>query len=155
MRIAKTVGAVALSVSLAGCMTLSQVSDYCRTNPIACTVVGLFVAGGVILTAGVLLQIGPFAAHHAVYSDSRLKEDVRLLKVLDGGVKVYTFRYKGDNRYFVGVLAQDLLNDERYRGAVGKDENGYYLVDYSALGLKLHGEKAMRDAGKAAIARAG
>src|SRR5690349_1798174 len=41
-------------------------------------------------------------------SDSRLKEAVVPLKQLANGVELYRFRYKGDSKVYVGVIAQQV-----------------------------------------------
>lgn len=68
---------------------------------------------------------------------------------MDNGLKLYSYRYKGDDRMFVGVLAHDLLKD-----AVSKDKSGFYVVDYGALGVRLFGSDAMLDASQKALDRA-
>jgi hypothetical protein len=87
------------------------------------------------------------------YSDARLKRDIRPAGLLPNGVKLYSFRYRNDARSFVGVLAQDLVADPRFRHAVTTDASGLYLVDLKALGLDVQGDsEAFRAAGVAAAA---
>lgn len=73
-------------------------------------------------------------------SDSRLKRDIHHLETLPNGIRLHTFRYWNDSRVFVGVLAQELLQDARYRHAVHQSDKGYYTVDLAALGLRMDGE---------------
>ena len=40
------------------------------------------------------------------------------------------------SRKFVGVMAQDLINTQ-YEDAVYKNEQGYYMVDYSKLPVEM------------------
>ena len=88
-------------------------------------------------------------------SDVRLKRDIRYLKTLGNGVRLYTFRYWNDDRLFSGVLAQDLLADERYRDAVQVSPEGYYRVNLEALGLRFTGDADQyREAGSRALAGA-
>ena len=54
---------------------------------------------------------------------------------------------------FVGVMAQDLLADEKFSHAVVKRGN-YFAVDYAAIGLTVVGGDEMRDAGNRALALA-
>jgi hypothetical protein len=68
-------------------------------------------------------------------SDRRLKRDVRLLGVLANGMKIYRFRYLWSDVVQVGVMAQDLLRRREWRDAVVRLANGYFAVDYAALGL--------------------
>lgn len=71
------------------------------------------------------------------WSDRRLKRNVRELTTLDGGIRLYAFQYLWDERYFVGVMAQDLLLDPKRRAAVIKTPSGFYRVDYARLGLRM------------------
>jgi hypothetical protein len=85
-------------------------------------------------------------------SDLRLKKDVSPVEMLPNGLQLYAFRYWNDDRIFVGVMAQDLLEDERFRHAVIKDETGYYTVDLGALGLEVVGSREeFFEAGKSAL----
>ena len=52
-------------------------------------------------------------------------------------------------------MAQDLLEDERFRHAVIEDKSGYYRVDLEALGLEVVGSHSQFiDAGQRALAEA-
>jgi hypothetical protein len=116
-------------------------------------------------TACVLLIVGAIKAvklvalsqHHNAprRSDIRLKHDIDYLATLDGGLKLYAFSYLGDDRRFIGVMAQDLLADGRYAGAVSIGDDGYYRVDYDMLGLGYLGTDAMDEPGARAAALAG
>ena len=70
-------------------------------------------------------------------SDSRLKDEINELTVLKNGLKIYSFKYKSRDEVFVGVMAQDLLLNPKWASAVVQREDGHYLVNYSALGLKM------------------
>jgi hypothetical protein len=74
-------------------------------------------------------------------SDIRLKENIEFIKV-ENGLNVYSWNYIWNTtKRFVGVMAQELLNT-KYAFAVTKDNQGYYMVDYSRLPLKnILGEK--------------
>ena len=73
--------------------------------------------------------------------DLRLKQDVLPVETLPNGLQLYSFRYWNDDRTFVGVMAQDLLEDERFRHAVSEHRSGYYVVDLAALGLDVAGSR--------------
>jgi Protein of unknown function (DUF3300)/Chaperone of endosialidase len=69
-------------------------------------------------------------------SDVNLKEDIVPLKRLNNGLELYRFRYKGgDGTAFVGVMAQDVQQIEP--SAVWRDHDGYWMVNYDQIGLKL------------------
>ena len=70
-------------------------------------------------------------------SDQRLKADITRVGQTSDGITLYAFRYHGDERRFVGVMAQDLLASERFRHAVHRGKHGFYVVDYAALGLRM------------------
>jgi hypothetical protein len=84
---------------------------------------------------------GFFSDGAAVTSDLRLKQDVCPVEILPNGLQLYSFRYWNDDRTFIGVMAQDLLKDERFRHAVSEGGNGYYAVDLAALGLDVVGSR--------------
>ena len=86
-----------------------------------------------------------------VPSDRRLKRDIVHLATLSDGIKLYSFRYLDSETLYVGVMAQDLLEDPRFRHTVLTGADGFYLVDYDALELTMvtldvwnaHGLEAM------------
>ena len=70
-----------------------------------------------------------------VPSDRRLKRSIELIETKENGIKLYSFQYLWSDEYFVGVMAQDLLDTPFESAATLK--NGYYVVDYSKLGLEM------------------
>ncbi|TVR92988.1 MAG: hypothetical protein EA418_12565 [Wenzhouxiangellaceae bacterium] len=68
-------------------------------------------------------------------SDRRLKTGVVPLYKTPAGIQLYSFRYLGGQTTFTGPMAQDLLADPRHAHAVHRGSDGYYRVDYEALGL--------------------
>jgi hypothetical protein len=83
-------------------------------------------------------------------SDRRLKTVIELVDVLENGLRLYAYRYRGDERLFVGVMAQDLLADRCFSHAV-VERDGYLAVDYAALGLSVIGAAEMIQAGGRAL----
>jgi len=148
MRIKSWIVAVAV-LALAGC-TAEQRADvraYCDRNPAICILAGAVVIGGVV---GIVAATEPDSPHPQPIkqiSDKRLKVDIHPLQTLNNGIKLYAYRYRGDDRIFVGPLAQDLLADPRFRGAVSVDAKGYYRVDMTALDLEVVNATAMTAAG--------
>ena len=87
-----------------------------------------------------------------IVSDLRLKRDISPVDTLPSGIPLHSFRYWNDDRTFIGVMAQDLLADERFRHAVSTDRSGYHVVDLAALGLGVSGSRAqLLEAGRAAL----
>ena len=73
-------------------------------------------------------------------SDARLKMNITPVAVLPNGIALYSFQYRRDpTTTYVGVLAQDLLNSDKreFRDAVIGGADGYFAVNYDALGLKM------------------
>jgi hypothetical protein len=70
-------------------------------------------------------------------SDKRLKKDIQYLTTLSNGIKLYSFKYISEDNAYVGVMAQDLLEDKSYRDAVVTNEFGFYAIKYDLLGLKM------------------
>jgi hypothetical protein len=90
-----------------------------------------------------------------IISDGRLKTHVQHAGGTAEGLNLYSFRYIGEDREFRGVMAQELLGDERHRRAVEVGADGYYRVHYARLGLASLATDEMRAAGERAARRAG
>ncbi len=71
-----------------------------------------------------------------ILSDRRLKRDTRPIATLQNGLQLYSFRYIGDDVFYVGVMAQDLLKQAEFKDAVRTTSDGVYVVNYEKLGLK-------------------
>jgi hypothetical protein len=85
------------------------------------------------VSAKLLSKIG----ETSVESDVRLKRDIEHLATRPDGLPIYAFKYHWDDEVHVGVMAQDLLQNELWRPAVLTKPNGYYAVDYGRLGLRM------------------
>lgn len=66
----------------------------------------------------------------AIMSDVRLKTDIRRVGTTDGGLPVYTYRYKGRPEFHMGVMAQDVA--EVMPQAV-VPVGGFLAVDYAEV----------------------
>lgn len=84
-------------------------------------------------------------------SDRRLKRDIILLATLENGMKLYSFRYIWSDTVYVGLMAQDLLLHREWRAAVVRLPNGFYVVNYAALGLRMTTLEEWSRAGLAAV----
>ena len=78
---------------------------------------GLGIAG--IGAAG---QAGSFAN---LFSDIRLKDNVKLIGKSPSNINIYSFNYKGSDDTYQGVMAQEVP------WASSLHDNGYLMVDYS------------------------
>jgi hypothetical protein len=61
------------------------------------------------------------------FSDKRLKEDVKEIGKTNDGQPIYSYKYKGDDRTQIGLMAQDV--EKKHPEAVGV-MGGYKTVDY-------------------------
>jgi hypothetical protein len=68
-------------------------------------------------------------------SDLRLKHDVRRIGSTVFGLPLYHFKYIGRPETFEGVMAQEVL--QVMPSAVSRGADGYYRVNYSALGTSM------------------
>ena len=63
-------------------------------------------------------------------SDVRLKTDIENIGKSSLGVNIYSFKYKGDDKTYQGVMAQEVP------WASSIAENGYLQVDYSKVDVE-------------------
>jgi polysaccharide biosynthesis/export protein len=77
----------------------------------------------------------PFAALGAFLSDARVKRDITPIAKWENGLQLYRYRYAWSDTFYVGVLAQEVL--EVAPNAVSRGADGYLRVDYARLGLRL------------------
>ena len=138
MPISKFVVAASVGLSVAACATAPNEQSYCEREPFVCVAAGVAVVAGIVIAAS---NSGGSSGSGMGYSDARLKQDIRPVGMLPNGLHLYAFHYLNDDRTFVGVVAQDVLKDARFRAAVSMDKNGYYVVDYRALGVEIAGSR--------------
>ncbi len=75
----------------------------------------------------------PAAANNGLpWSDIRLKNSIEYLGK-ENGHSIYTFKYNGDDKKYVGVMAQDVLltNPDAVH-----ERDGFMCVDYEKLGVQ-------------------
>jgi len=80
---------------------------------------------GILSMLGLGMQAAPF-----MFSDRRLKEDIKRVGETDDGLGVYTYRYKGSPVRQMGVMAQEV---EKVKPGAVHRIGGYRAVDYGAL----------------------
>lgn len=64
--------------------------------------------GGFLGGLGSLAQGAGALGGSGLFSDRRLKEDIARVGVLDNGLPVYVYRFKGDPRTFMGLMADEV-----------------------------------------------
>jgi len=76
------------------------------------------------------LGLGAYKAFNPTPSDVRLKTDIENIGKSSLGVNIYSFKYKGDDKTYQGVMAQEVP------WASSIAENGYLQVDYSKVDVE-------------------
>jgi hypothetical protein len=66
----------------------------------------------------------------AMQSDIRLKDDINLVGKSQAGTNIYTFKYKGNDKKYQGVMAHQVPH------ASFVDDDGYLRVDYTKLDVE-------------------
>ncbi len=77
---------------------------------------------------GLMGVIGTGLQAASLFSDRRLKTDIRRVGQTDEGVPVYTYRYKAGGPVQMGVMADEVPQEAR-----GPDVDGYATVDYGKV----------------------
>jgi hypothetical protein len=104
-------------------------ADNARTNAM---IQGLFSLGGAAAGA-------PKGTFTSMFSDIRMKENIKPVGVLPNGLNIYEFDYKSEFKDIagygkhIGVMAQEVEKVMPY--AVIDADNGYKMVNYSMLGI--------------------
>lgn len=62
-----------------------------------------------------------------LFSDRRLKTDIRRVGTTDAGIPIFVYRYLGEGPFHMGVMAQDVPD------AAFMTESGFLAVDYGAV----------------------
>lgn len=84
---------------------------------------------------GINNMIGLGALGYAMFSDRRTKTDINRVGKMDDGTPIYTFKYKGDGKTQMGVMAQEAR--KKHPEAVNKDPlTNMLMVNYAKLGAK-------------------
>ena len=65
------------------------------------------------------------------FSDRRLKEDIKPIGKLDNGLQLYSYKYIGQERTHVGVMADEV--QKVIPDAVHENEAGFLMVDYEKV----------------------
>ena len=79
---------------------------------------------------GLAQGIGAAGGAAAFFSDKRLKTDIKKVGKTEAGLPIYTYKYKGDNKTQMGVMAQDV---EKKTPKAVSEVGGFKAVDYKLV----------------------
>jgi hypothetical protein len=65
------------------------------------------------------------------FSDKRVKKDIEKIGKTNGGLPIYTFKYKGEDKTQMGVMAQDV--EKKQPKAAATAPSGIKMVNYSKI----------------------
>jgi len=75
-------------------------------------------------------KVGNFFSGSGIFSDNRLKQDIKLIGKSPAGVNIYEFKYKHTSGTWQGVMAQEVP------WASTMTDTGFYMVDYSKVDVE-------------------
>ena len=84
------------------------------------------LGGGIASGAGAAGGLGALFS----FSDRRLKTDIEKVGKTNAGLPIYTYKYKGDNKTQMGVMAQDV---EKKTPKAVKEVGGFKAVNYALV----------------------
>lgn len=94
------------------------------------------IIGGGMAGLGALGNVAKgLGGFSALFSDARLKENIKPVGKTFDGQNLYSYNYKGDSRPQLGLMAQEVM--QRKPEAVLRHDSGYLMVNY---------DKALEDA---------
>jgi Chaperone of endosialidase len=80
-------------------------------------------------------MLGPSVGDDARPSNIRLKQDVHYIGTTVFGLPLYRFKYVGRPETYEGVMAHEVM--QVMPSAVSSGADGYYRVNYGALGTSM------------------
>lgn len=81
--------------------------------------------------SSILNGLGTAASAASMFSDERIKEDIKSIGKLEDGLPIYSWRYKGDDEVHTGPMAQDVETHRPW--ASGPDILGIKTIRPGAL----------------------
>jgi hypothetical protein len=116
------------ATQLAGGMPIDAATRYAAAQG------SLFGGGGTQTTTqnqGIGGILGSALGIASLFSDERLKTDIRKVGATEAGLPIYTFRYQGAGPHYMGVMAQDVAREQPT--ALGPVVSGYGTVRYEEV----------------------
>ena len=83
-----------------------------------------------VTSASPFAQVAGAVTTGMALSDMRLKEDINLVGKSPSGINIYTFKYKGNDKKYQGVMAHQVPHVSFV------NDNGYLMVDYNKLDVQ-------------------
>ena len=81
---------------------------------------------------------GPLSGLGGLLSDRRLKDNIKQVGISPKGYKIYEFSYKGADRRFRGVMAQDVVKKNPMAVGIASTNNLNFLtVDYDQIDVDM------------------
>ncbi len=68
--------------------------------------------------------------------EENIKHKFNKLLTLENGLNIYSFQYKSEPTIYVGFLAHDLAQNEKFKQFVIHMGDGHYAIDYEKLGFQ-------------------
>jgi hypothetical protein len=93
---------------------------------------GQILGAGIGAVASSAFNPFTFGGFSSLFSDRNLKTNIKHINTIKG-IKIYSFNYIWSQVKSIGVIAQEIM--ETHKDAVTMNKNGYYMVDYSKLGV--------------------
>jgi len=83
-----------------------------------------------VTSASPFAQVAGAVTTGMALSDMRLKEDINLVGKSPSGINIYTFKYKGNDKKYQGVMAHQVPH------VSSVNDDGYLMVDYNKLDVQ-------------------
>ena len=68
-------------------------------------------------------------------AEEKIKRNIKKIDTLENGLNIYSFQYKSEPTTYVGFLAHDIAEHEKYKHLVIKMSEGVYAIHYEKLGF--------------------
>jgi len=103
------------------------------------TAASIYSMGGLGATGANAANAGPMSWFFGGgASDRKLKDNIKQVGISPKGYKIYEFSYKGANRRFRGVMAQDVVKKNPMAVGIASTNNLNFLtVDYSQIDVDM------------------
>lgn len=70
-------------------------------------------------------------------AEEKIKRNIKKIDTLENGLNIYRFQYKSEPTTYVGFLAHDIAEHQKYKHLVIKMSKETYTIHYEKLGFQL------------------